>query len=106
MKIIMNILGILIYCLNRFANRRAKDKGFNLRFWINDNWPEFSVILLVDLSLLILFLSNDISISAIEVLPSIVAQLGDLTVAWLLGLGLSSAIYGVIRKKIRILSKP
>ena len=101
MKILMNILGILIYFLNRFANRRAKDKTFNIVFWLKDNWPEFSVIALVDVSLLILFLSNDITITAIEALPPIVAQAGDLTVAWLLGLGLASAVYGVIRKKIR-----
>ena len=101
MKIIMNMLGILIYFLNRFANRRAKDKTFNVVFWLKDNWPEFSVIMLVDISMLILFLSNDISIEAIDVMPPIVAKLGDLTVSWLLGLGLSSAIYNVIRKKIR-----
>lgn len=101
MKILMNILGILIYFLNRFANRRSKDKTFNITFWVRDNWPEFSVIFLVDISLLILFLSNDITIEALEVLPSILAKVGDLTIAWLLGLGLASAIYNVIRKKMK-----
>lgn len=103
MKIIMNMLGILIYFLNRFANRRAKDKTFNIVFWLKDNWPEFTVIALVDISLLILVLSNEISITAIEALPSIVAQAGDLTMAWLLGLGLASAIYNVIRNKMKAL---
>ena len=101
MKILMNILGILIYFVNRFANRRARDKSFSVVFWLKDNWPEFSVIMLVDISLLILLLTNDISIDAIQVVPPIVAQIGDLGVAWLLGLGLASAIYNVIRKKIR-----
>ena len=97
----MNILGILIYFLNRYANRRKKDVSFSPIFWLKDNWPEFSVILLVDISLLILVLSNDITIEAIQVVPSVVAKVGDLTVAWLLGLGLASAIYNVIRKKIK-----
>ena len=101
MKVLMNILGILIYFLNRFSNRRRQDKTFNIVFWLKDNWPEFTVIFLVDISILILFLSNDMSIDAIQALPPIVAQLGDLTIAWLLGLGLASAIYNVIRKKMK-----
>ena len=103
MKVIMNILGILIYFLNRFANRRAKDKTFSIVFWLKDNWPEFTVIALVDVSLLILVLSNDITITAIDTLPPIVAQAGDLTVAWLLGIGLASAIYNIIKKKMKTL---
>ena len=101
MKILLNLLGVLIYFLNRFAGRRQKDKSFSIKFWMRDNWPEFTVILLVDISLMILFLSNDISFDMASMLPEWVVKAGDLTAAWILGLGLSSFIYNVIRKKMK-----
>jgi len=101
MKVLLNLLGILIYFLNRFAGRRQKDKSFSLVFWLKDNWPEFTVILLVDVSLMILLISNDISFDMASMLPEWVVKAGDLTAAWVLGLGLASFIYSLIRKKIK-----
>ena len=101
MKVLLNLLGILIYFLNRFSGRRQKNKTFSLRFWLTDNWPEFTVILLVDISLMILLLSNDISFDMAAVLPDWVVKTGDLTVSWVLGLGMASLVYNIIRKKIK-----
>ena len=101
MKILLNVLGVLIYFLNRFANRRAKDKDFSVVFWLKDNWPEFSVIALVDASLMILLLTNDLTLDMATFLPEWLSNAGDLTLSWLIGLGLSSLIYNIIKKKMK-----
>jgi hypothetical protein len=36
---ILNIIGMLIYFIQRYAGRRNKTK-FSFKFWLNDNWPE------------------------------------------------------------------
>jgi hypothetical protein len=100
MKIILNLLGILIYFLNRYSKRRGKEKAFSLKFWITDNWTELTIVLLVDISVMILFITNDLSIDLAEIVPGWLVKPGDLTISWVLGLGLASLIYGLIRRKI------
>ena len=98
-KIILNFLGVMIYFLSRFSARKNQGR-FNPKFWLKDNWEELTIIGLVDISIMILLLSNDISLTVTEFLPDWVASVGDLTIAWLLGLGLASVIYNIIQKKI------
>jgi purine-cytosine permease-like protein len=100
MKIVLNILGILIYFLNRYNNRRSKDKSFSINFWVKDNWPELLIVLLVDISIMLLLILNDISIDAAQFLPTWLVKIGDLGIAWLIGLGLASLIYSIFRKKV------
>ena len=101
MKIVLNLLGILIYFLNRFSNRRSKDKTFSISFWIKDNWPELLIVLLVDISVMLLLLTNDVTIDLAEFVPQWMVTPGDLTLAWLVGLGLASFGYTVIKKKFK-----
>ena len=101
MKILLNVLGVLIYFLNRFANRRAKDKEFSLVFWLKDNWPEFCVIGLVDASLMILISTNEITFDMATFLPTWLSNAGDLTVSWAIGLGLASLFYNIFKNKIK-----
>lgn len=100
MKILLNILGILIYFLNRYNNRRSKDKSFSINFWVKDNWPELLIVILVDISIMLLLLLNDISIDAAQFLPTWLVKVGDLGISWLIGLGLASLIYSIFRKKV------
>lgn len=100
MKILLNFLGVMIYFLNRYNNRHSKDKSFSVKFWVRDNWPELLIIILVDISVMLLLILNDISIDAAQFLPTWVVKVGDLGIAWLIGLGLSSLIYSVFRKKV------
>jgi len=97
MKIIMNILGVFIYFLIRYENRKNK-MNFNVRFWIKDNWVEIALIGAFDVSLMILLISNDVSFEMAEFLPAFLQDAGDLTTAWLIGMVLSSACYNAIKK--------
>ena len=101
MKIILNLLGILIYFLNRFINRRGKNKTFSITFWLKDNWPELLVVLLMDISLMILLLTNDVTIDLAGFIPDWMVAPGDLTLVWLVGLGLASLVYTFIKKKFK-----
>jgi len=100
MKILLNMLGICIYFLSRFNKRRSKEKNFSIKFWITDNWPELLTILLVDISVMILFVTNDISFDMASFVPDWLVNIGDLGVSWLIGLGLAYLVYNVIRKKL------
>jgi hypothetical protein len=90
----------MIYFLGRFQGRKQKDKTFSIAFWVTDNWVELLIILLVDISIMLLLITNDISIDAAQFIPSWLVKIGDLGIAWLVGFGLSAIIYNIILKKI------
>ena len=52
--LVLNLIGILIFFINRYANRTKKTIGFSLKFWLKDNWPEVSSTLLFDLALIVI----------------------------------------------------
>jgi len=104
MKIILNILGILIYFINRYARRTKKTISFSLKYWLEDNWPEMSTIILLDIALMILLLGEGSEINFDEIfakLPFGLKIAGEPLMAFLLGLGLSSLFYTLFKKKIR-----
>lgn len=104
MKILLNFIGILIYFINRYANRANKTPVFSFKFWLKDNWPEVTTILLLDIALMILVFSpgTEISFDALfSKLPFGLKIAGDLLMSFLLGLGLSSLFYTIFKKKVR-----
>ncbi len=42
---IIAFLGMILFFLLRYKNRKNKDKKFNLEYWINDNMLELSISL-------------------------------------------------------------
>ena len=54
MKIILNIIGIVIFFLSRFSNRKDKTTEPSVKFWIRDNWEQLITIALFDIALMIL----------------------------------------------------
>jgi hypothetical protein len=104
MRILLNVIGILIYFINRYANRANKAPDFSLKFWLKDNWPEMTTTILLDVALMILLFSpgTEISFDALfSKLPFGVKIAGDLLMSFLLGLGLSSLFYSIFKKKVK-----
>lgn len=104
--LVLNLIGILIYFINRYANRTKKTIGFSLKFWLKDNWPEVSSTLLFDLALMILLLNKDtiISLDALiaEYVPFIGLQVAVKPVMGLLiGLLLAKAFYELFKTKVK-----
>ncbi len=98
--VIFNILGIAICFLTKYNNRREQDKTFSVKFWLKDNWPELTIIALFDAAIVGLLLIGDIQINVTEFIPEWIASVGNNAISFLLGLGLSSGIYGIFKEKI------
>ena len=98
--VIFNILGIVICFLTKYNSRREHDKTFSLKFWLNDNWPELTIIALFDIAIVGLLLLGDIQISVTELIPEWIAVVGNNAISFILGLGLSATIYSIFKKKV------
>jgi len=104
MNWILNGIGILIYFLNRYANRSKKTVGFNFKFWLRDNGPEAFTIILLDIALMILLLGEGTQVNFDDLfskLPFGLQMAGEPFLAFLLGLGLSSLFYKVFKNKVK-----
>ena len=106
MNWILNLIGIAIYFLNRFAQRRIKLKP-TFTFWIKDNWPELTMVLLFDLGCMLILMNEATQVKITELfanyIPLLEANqvLAKLILSFSLGLGLSSLIYSIFRKKLK-----
>lgn len=104
MKILLNVIGILIYFINRYANRTKKTVKFSFKFWLVDNWPEMATTILIDVALMILLFSPGTEVNFDDLfskLPFGLKVAGDLFMSFLLGLGLSHLFYTIFRKKVK-----
>ena len=104
MKVLLNIIGILIFFINRYNKRTIKTKAFSLKFWLKDNWAETTTIVLLDIALMCLLFNPETEINFDDLfskLPFGLKLPADLFMSFLLGLGLSSLFYSIFRKKIK-----
>ncbi|HPF93328.1 MAG TPA: hypothetical protein PLV65_05310 [Tenuifilaceae bacterium] len=101
---ILNLIGILIYFISKYANRRNATK-FSVKFWFADNWPELISTLLLNIALMLLLLQPETTINLDEWLASNVPFGLSVAVkplfAFLLGLGLSSFLYKMFKNKLK-----
>jgi len=101
---ILCFIGILIYFTARYDNRKSNTK-LSFKFWINDNWPELTSTLLLNVAIMIIIHLPDTSISFDETfskLPFALKVAGPPTLSFLLGLGLTSAFYRMFKEKTKI----
>jgi Kef-type K+ transport system membrane component KefB len=104
MNWLLNLIGIMIFFINRYANRTKKTIAFSFKYWLKDNWPELATVLLLDLALMLLLFSEgtEVNFDALfSKLPFGLKVAGDLFMSFLLGLGLSSLFYNVFKKKVK-----
>lgn len=101
---ILNIIGILIYFINRYAGRTKKTVKFSFKFWLVDNWPELATTLLLNLALMLLLNSSGTEIDYDQLLawmPAGIKFAAEPLASFLIGLGLSHFLYSVFRKKVK-----
>jgi len=104
MKILLNIIGILIFFINRYHNRTKKTVAFSFKFWIHDNWHEMSTIILLDIALMILLFNPGTEVNFDDIfskLPFGLKLPADLLMSFLLGLGLANLFYYIFKEKIK-----
>ena len=101
---ILNLIGVMIYFINKYANRKNKTK-WNGRFWLNDNWPELASTLLINIALMLLLMQPETNINIDDWLKANVPFALQIAIkplfSLLLGLGLSALLYGMFKKKTR-----
>ena len=101
---ILNLIGIAIYFLNKYAGRKNKTK-FNSKFWLKDNFPELASTLLINVALMLLLMQPETNINIDEWLKANVPFALQIAIkplfSLLLGLGLSAFLYGMFKKKTR-----
>ena len=108
MNWLLNLIGVMIYFINRYAKRTKKEIAFSFKFWIEDNWPEVATILLLDVALMILLLGEGTQVNFDDLLSKLPFGLkiaGEPFLAFLLGLGLSSLFYTIFKKKVNDTNK-
>jgi len=100
---ILFILGSLAYFLIRYSKRRNKLADFDFKFWLKDNWPELSVILILDIAVMIIFMDAGTNITEwlTTFLPAGIAVSTTLVAALACGLGLGKGIYEAFRRKLK-----
>ncbi len=104
MNWLLNFIGIMIYFINRYAKRTKRTVGFSFKFWLKDNWPEASTIILLDIALMILLLGEGTQVNFDDLfskLPFGLQIAGEPFMAFLLGLGLSAIFYKIFNKKVK-----
>ena len=104
MKILLNIIGILIFFINRYNRRTKKTVAFSIKFWLQDNWHEMATIILLDIALMCLLFNPETEINFDDLfskLPFGLKLPADLLMSFLLGLGLSSLFYSIFKRKLK-----
>lgn len=101
---ILNIIGMLIYFIQRYAGRRNKTK-FSFRFWLNDNWPELITSILFNVALMLLLMQPETNINIDDLIKENIPFALQIAVkplfSFLLGLGLSAFLYKMFKSKVK-----
>ena len=101
---ILALVGIMIYFITKYAKRRKKTIGFNLKFWAQDNWPEIIVSLLATYALMVIFMSDDAVFDLdylIQKIPGVVSLPIKMVVSLLIGFGNSALFYAMFKVKTK-----
>ena len=98
---VLFFLGTGAYFITRYGNKRNKSRDFDLKFWLNDNWPELSVAFIVDLAMTLLILdpATQIDMSGVAWWPQWLTLPIAAAIAFFLGYGGGAIVYGAFKGK-------
>jgi hypothetical protein len=104
LKWVLNLIGIVIFFLIKFNNRKDKKKEPSLEFWLIDNWVELLTILLFDIALMLLALQGELKLSFTKLFPTApegITLVGDLTICFFVGVVLAWTFYKLVNKYLK-----
>jgi hypothetical protein len=102
LSIVLNLLGILSFFLNRFEKRTDKVKEPSLAYWWKDNWAQLMNILIWDVALMLLVMFGGLHVDFTKLAPTIpswITVVGDGALSFGIGLFGAYAGYMLIKKK-------
>jgi len=101
---ILNLIGMLIFFINRYYGREKKTIKFSLKFWFKDNFQEFSTTILFNLAAMIILHMKNVPVdSAIAQMPDWIKVFGLPGLCFFLGLGLAWTAYKLFASKLATL---
>lgn len=89
MKILLNVIGIAIFFLNRFSGRKNKDAPVSVSYWLKDNWEQLLIVALFDVALMLLVFFGGLEFNFERIAPMLpdgVKLVGDSALCFLVGL--------------------
>lgn len=101
MKIALNVLGILIFFLNRYRGRTDKTKAFDPIYWLKNNWVELLIVALFDVALMLLVVFGGLEFNFEKIAPMLpdgVSLVGDMALCFLVGLFFAWGTYEGYKK--------
>ena len=104
MKILLNVLGILIFFLNRYAGRTDKAQPFSGNKWLKENWEQLTIVAFFDVALMLLVINGGLEFNFEKIAPMLpegVKLAGDLSLCFLVGLLFSWLVYVGYKKIIK-----
>ena len=101
---ILCLLGICVYFLRRYDNRKHKNTPVSFSFWIADNWPELLTTLFLNTAIMIIIHLPGTTVDMNPIfsqLPFGLNVAGLPTLSFFLGLGLTWTFYSLFRSKTK-----
>lgn len=101
MEVILNIIGITIFFLNRLANRRNRESPLSAKFWFRDNWEQVGIIVLFDVALMLLVFQGGLEFNFDKLAPMMPEGMqlaGDSALCFVVGLFLAKGCYEGYKK--------
>ena len=103
MKILLNILGVLIFFFARLAGRKNREQPLSIKFWLKDNWEQLIIIALFDVALMLLVFQGGIQFNFDKLTPMLPEGLqiaGDSALCFLVGLFFAWSVYLGYKKMV------
>jgi hypothetical protein len=88
MKILLNVLGVMLFFINRFAGRKDQTAPISVKFWLKDNWEQLICVTIVDVVLMLLVITGGLEFNFEKIAPMLpdgVKLIGDLALCFLVG---------------------
>jgi len=102
MNVLLNILGIFIFFINRFFGRKDESTPFSLKIWLSENWQEALTTIFLNAALMLLLINainNGSIVTLLMKLPDWLTLLGIPGISFALGAGLSWTLYELFKSK-------
>ena len=100
---VLFFLGTLAYFLYKYINRSSKQSTLNIRFWIQDNWPELLFAFIFDLAAVLILLDPATAIDLTQVgwWPLWLSLPIQLVGPFFVGYGGGLVVYKLFKKKVQ-----
>lgn len=103
MKVVLNILGVLIFFFVKLSGRKNRETPLSIKYWFKDNWEQLIAIALFDIALMLLVFQGGLQFNFEKIAPMLpdgVQLAGDSALCFLVGLFFAWGVYAGYKKMV------